>query len=33
MLAFAAMGLFMPGNAEAETRTLKIYHVHLNEHS
>ena len=33
MLAFAAMGLFVPGNAEAETRTLKIYHVHLNEHS
>jgi uncharacterized protein YcbK (DUF882 family) len=33
LLALAAMGLFLPGNAEAETRTLKIYHVHLNEHS
>lgn len=32
-LAFAATGLFASAVAQAETRTLKIYHVHLNEHS
>jgi uncharacterized protein YcbK (DUF882 family) len=33
MLAFAATAVFVSPQAQAETRTLKIYHVHLNEHS
>ena len=33
LLAIAASAMFLSGQAQAETRTLKIYHVHLNEHS
>lgn len=33
LLVVAALAMFVSVAAKAETRTLKIYHVHLNEHS